>query len=83
MPDPTESIRRKMVQEINSSPSTREGLEQDHGQVWDTKELQQDFVVHGFLAPFVNATRKSDGKHGTLMFTHMPRFYYGWEEIDG
>ena len=66
--DPTEGIRRVMVAEINAVEGSREALEVEHGQVWDTDELQRDFSVTGFLAPFVGVTRKSDGKRGTLLF---------------
>jgi hypothetical protein len=38
--DETEDIRRQMVQEINSKAGERATLEERHGQVWDTKELQ-------------------------------------------
>jgi hypothetical protein len=45
---------------------------------WDTKQLQEDFVVHSFLAPIVRVTRKSDGVSGTLEFTHSPRVYFNF-----
>jgi len=76
--DTTETIRREMVNEINSSPAEREALEAEHGQVWDTQELTRDFEVTGFLAPLVVVRRKSDGVEGTLFFQHMPRYYYGF-----
>ena len=44
----------------------REELEEQHGQVWNTKELQQDFTVQGFASPCVVVIRKSDGVKGTL-----------------
>lgn len=78
MSDPTESIRRDMVAEINHQPGSREYLEAKHGQVWDTSELQQEFDVIGFMAPMVVAIRKSDGTRGSLMFQASPRFYFGW-----
>jgi len=78
MNDPTENIRRKMVEEINADPGSREVLEEEHGQVWDTDELTRDFTVDGFMAPFVVVIRKSDGVKGTLQFQHDPRFYYGF-----
>ena len=78
--DPTEGVRRVMVAEINAVEGSREALEAAHGQVWDTEELQRDFTVTGFLAPFVGVMRKSDGKKGAMLFQHMPRFYWGFEE---
>jgi len=80
MSDSTESIRREMVNEINSDPSSREGLSHLHGQVWDTDELGRDFEVTGFMAPFVVVKRKADGIVGSLEFQHHPRFYYNFKE---
>ncbi|MCB9951413.1 MAG: hypothetical protein H6824_10570 [Planctomycetaceae bacterium] len=80
MSDPTESTRRQMVQEINAAPGSREYLEAKHGQVWNTTELQQDFAVLGFMAPFVIVARKSDGVKGSLLFQHAPRLYHSFTE---
>jgi len=74
--DPTEDARRALVSEINEHPTGRVALEAKHGQVWDTIELQRDYTVEGFCAPFVSITRKADGQRGTLMFQHAPRFYF-------
>ena len=46
--------------------------------VWTTTSMQEEFTVQAFAAPFVLVVRKSDGARGTLRFTHMPRFYFGW-----
>ena len=77
--DPTEQIRRELVADINAQPGSREFLEAKYGQVWDTQQLQEDFTVEGFLAPFVGVRRKSDGAKGSLMFQHNPRFYFNFE----
>jgi len=78
MNDPSENTRRQMVAEINAEPGRREYLEAQHGQVWDTTELQQDFSVLGFGSPPVVVARKSDGVKGSLYFQHNPRLYYGF-----
>jgi hypothetical protein len=78
MCDETEAIRREMVAEINTNAGPRAELEVQHGQVWDTSELQNDFQVVGFLAPLVVVKRRSDGIKGSLMFQNDPRFYYGF-----
>jgi hypothetical protein len=67
-----------MVSEINGGTSSRDVLEKEHGQVWDTEELSRDFEVTGFMAPFVVVMRKSDGVIGSLMFRHSPRLYFGF-----
>jgi len=78
MQDVTENIRREMVQEINADTSSREVLEAEYGQVWDTQQLSVEFEVTGFMAPFVVVKRKSDGVVGSLMFRHSPRFYFSF-----
>ena len=47
-------------------------------QRWDTNALREEFIVHGFLAPFIAVTRKSDGAKGSMEFTHSPRFYFNF-----
>ena len=82
--DPTEEVRRNRLAELSGAvesqnPTTeRQHLEAQHGQVWDTPELSNDFEVIGFMAPYVVARRKSDGRKGSLEFQHMPRFYFNF-----
>lgn len=75
MPDPTEPVRRALLptmeQELKAAVARGE-------RTWTAKELAEDYEVLGFQAPFVVARRKSDKELGTLMFTHYPRFYFGW-----
>jgi hypothetical protein len=78
-----EDARRHLQQEVNSNAQEREALEAEHGQCWDTDELQRDFEVVGFCAPFVVVKRKSDGAKGSLMFQHYPRLYFRFEPTDG
>jgi len=80
MSDPTEAIRRGLQQEINAVEGSRESLEAQHGQVWDTQEVQADFEVQGFMAPFIGVRRKSDGSQGSMAFQHAPRFYFNFKE---
>lgn len=83
--DPTEDIRRAQVAELNGSvqedtvEQAREKLAAQYGQLWNTEQLQQDFSVTGFMAPYVTVRRKRDGATGTLQFTHNPRFYFRWQ----
>ena len=83
MPDATEPYRRQRIVQINAQPGSREALEAEHGHVWNTEELSQDFDVIGFLAPLVVVRRKSDGKKGSLEFQHNPRFYFGFSAHEG
>ena len=77
--DPTENIRREMVNEINLVPGSREDLESKYGQVWSTDEMQRDFEAIGFAAPLIVVRRKADGVKGSLMFQHNPRFYFSFK----
>lgn len=82
MPDPTETIRRARLAEINLEPNSRVALEARYGQVWDTSELSEDFEAIGFMAPLVVVRRRSDGKKGSLEFQHQPRFYFNFMPHD-
>lgn len=53
--------------------------ERDTQRTWTTQQLQEDFTVIGFMAPYVCVERKSDGKRGSLEFTHSPRVYFNFE----
>lgn len=79
MSDPTEAVRRELVEQINLVPGSREALEAQHGKVYDTSELQDEYQPLGFLAPFIIVRRRSDGVRGSLMFQNSPRFYYGFK----
>lgn len=78
MTDPTESLRRARLAEINAEPAGREALAARYGRVWDTEELAQEFEVLGFQAPYVVVRRKADGQLGSLEFQHDPRLYFGF-----
>jgi hypothetical protein len=74
MTDDTAAIRREMTE----AGQPHADLAADPGRTWTTAELQEDFEVLGFLAPFVTVRRRSDGQLGSLEFTHAPRVYFGW-----
>jgi hypothetical protein len=46
---------------------------------WSTEELQRDFEVVGFMAPFVVVIRRRDGARGSMEFNHSPRVYFNFE----
>lgn len=79
MKDETESIRRERLAEINAEPGSREALTVQHGRVWSTDELREEFEVLGFMAPYVVVRRRSDGVKGSLEFQHNPRFFFNFE----
>lgn len=86
MTDDTAAVRREMIEtgqsqkDLNAElyAAARRGDENDP--TWTTAELQTEFDVLSFMAPFVTVRRKSDGKLGSLEFTHSPRIYFGWKE---
>jgi hypothetical protein len=80
--DETEAIRRQRLAEINLVPGSREGLEAQYGQVWDTSQLAADFEVIGFMAPLAVVRRRADGVKGSLEFQHSPRFYFSFQPHD-
>lgn len=82
MSDVTENLRRERLIEINAEPGSREALEAQYGQVWDTAELSETFEVIGFMSPVVVVRRKSDGVKGSLEFQHNPRYYFSFQPHD-
>ena len=78
MNDPTETIRRERLAEINIVPGSREDLEAKYGQVWSTDQMTEEFQAIGFMAPFVVVQRRSDGVKGSVEFQHNPRFYFNF-----
>jgi hypothetical protein len=70
----------QLRREMTGTGQPQADLAEDAGQTWTTEELQRDFEVIGFGAPFVVVRRRSDGRKGTLEFTHHPRVYFGWKE---
>ncbi len=84
--DETEPFRREMVAQINGAVESdnkdteRARLEKEYGKVWSTDELRIDFEVIGFAAPLIVVKRRSDGKKGSLFFTHSPRYYFSFKE---
>jgi len=79
---PEHTIERRLAmlaKEGSEGEKEREELEAEHGQVWNISEVQAEFSVNSFLAPFCYVTRKSDGVRGTLRFRHMPRYYFGFK----
>ena len=83
MSDPTESIRRQRLAEINAEPGSRESLEVQYGKVWTTNELAEDFEVIGFMAPLVVVRRKADGVKGSSNSRHSPRLYFNFCPHEG
>ena len=77
MTDATEARRRELLAEMPAELIERVEAGEE---VWDTEALRESFEVLGFMAPFVVVRRKADGVRGTLMFTHQPRYYFGFEE---
>lgn len=85
----TESLRyercREIAHDIQAAQAAgateddiRAALKVIYGETWTTSELQRDFDVLGFSAPFVVVCRKADGQKGSLEFCHAPRTYYGF-----
>lgn len=79
MNDQTEAIRRQHMAEINLVSGSREALEAEQGQVWDTDQLSDDFEAIGFMAPLIVVRRRADGVKGSLEFQHSPRLYFNWK----
>ena len=58
-------------------------LEKKYGKVWNTDEVQKDYEILGFKAPFIVCVRKSDNVKGSMEFQHNPRFFFDFKRADG
>jgi hypothetical protein len=77
MPLDTDTVRALML--ASGEPDRALAAAVERGEdIWDTTHLQTEFQVEGFAAPFV-VVRNADGVRGTLMFTHNPRLYFGFQ----
>lgn len=79
MDDDTKQQRIALTAELNAVAGSREALEQQYGEVWDTQQLSAAFEVEGFLAPFAAVRRRADGVRGSVTFQHWPRYYFAFE----
>jgi len=59
---------------------SKEELYEKYQDVYDTDEVQKEFKVTGFFAPFVSVERRSDRQRGVMEFQHDPRFYFNFNE---
>lgn len=73
-----EVLRRERLVEINAEPRDRAALEAAYGPIWSPDELSRDYIVEGFLAPYVVVARKQDHLRGSLEFQHCPRYYFNF-----
>ena len=76
MSDPTEAIRRELVQEM---PAVLASVLAEGAPTWTGQEMSRDFEAIDFAAPFIIVRRRSDGVKGSLEFTHYPRVYFNWQ----
>lgn len=80
MEDGYESKLRQALVEAGHPQQALAAEQQAGERTWTIEQLAEEFDVLGFAAPFVVVSRKSDGKRGSLEFTHSPRVYFGWRE---
>jgi hypothetical protein len=73
MSDEADAIRRHMIETGQPQAGLAEA-----DLTWTTAELQRDFEVLGFAAPFAVVRRRSDGAAGTVEFAHQPRRYFSF-----
>ena len=77
MIDETESTRRAMLAAGQPAIDAATAPE-----LLDTEQMSALYTVRAFLAPFVIVQRKSDGRMGSMEFTHSPRRYFNWQPDD-
>jgi len=66
---------------MNESDETYVAIKElGYSDIMDTEQATTIYSFESFLAPICFVTRKSDGQRGSLQFTHMPRYYFGFKE---
>jgi hypothetical protein len=73
-----EKLTMEEAAQIKEEADARDRLQREYGEVWNTREVQEEFEVLSFMAPFCFVRRRSDYKTGTVQFEHMPRFYFNF-----
>jgi len=78
-----EEERSRMAAIVLGQPEELLGRlrKEDPTNIWSTEEFKRDFEAISFLAPMVMVWRKKDRQKGMLMFTHLPRWYFGWMPV--
>ena len=83
--DATKNIRRLInaFAAEQTPEQLRASLENVYGadNVFDTQQLDENFNVVDFAAPYVIVRRLSDNKKGSLTFAHSPRFYFDFQGV--
>lgn len=74
------SEKERLLEELKEAyPDVHQAIQDNmEGECWSTDEVQEEFEILGFMAPFVTAIKRSTGEKGVLTFVHNPRVYYGW-----
>jgi len=72
--------RRVLADIIESEKMDRAALEARYGEVWDPAAWVAEFELLGFQGSVVVVRRKSDNRVGSLLYQHLPRFYFWFEE---
>lgn len=68
-----------MTDNTNRTGQDRLALEAAYGEVWNYKEVVQEFEITAIIAPQVIVVRKADGQVGSLTFQNQPRFYFNFQ----
>ena len=68
--------RRVLADIIESEKLDRAALEERYGEVWDPAAWVAEFELLGFQGSVVVVRRKTDNQVGSLLFQHLPRYYF-------
>ena len=71
--------KEQLLEELKDTyPEVHQAIQEDEGKCWTTDEVQDEFEILGFIAPFCAAIRRETKEKGALTFVHQPRLYYHW-----
>lgn len=71
--------KERLLEELKETyPDVYQEIQEGGGECWTTDEVQDEFEIIGFMAPFCVAKRRETQEKGALTFVHRPRIYYSW-----
>ncbi len=71
--------KERLLEELKEKyPDVHQVIQDADGECWTTDEVQDEFEILGFMAPFCVAIRRETKEKGALAFVHAPRLYFSW-----
>ena len=74
--DESNSVNKRIYDEVNTHPLPRWALEERYGRVWDRGELLEEFRLLAHRPPSFLLERKCDGMECIILMQDDPQFFF-------